>query len=275
MKKYLTFFIITLFFTMPAFSAVDKHTEEYLKNNKNPFSASFLGESIVSSSIKHALKKEAPGRYKVKFKGYSLSSLKKGIFKYLEVTGKNVTADDIKIPFINIKTVTDYNWIDYNQNPVVFKSDIECDFIAHLSETTINDALASKDYERVLRKVNKRAFPVFEINEVRVNLKNNKMYVIMDYNFPLARRDKDLSFTVSSKLKVVNDEVRVMDVLCDGAYKNLQTSKVANLLNMLNPLTFAVKLIDDKHGEVRIKEIEISDDIVIINGKIYIKGEAK
>ena len=260
---------------MPVFPAVEKHSEEYLKNNKHPFAMNILGETVVKSAVKHALKKEAPGRYKVKFKGYTLSSMKKGIFKYLEVTGKNVNIDNIIIPYINVKTVTDYNWIDYNQNPVVFKSDMEFDLTAHLSEKCINEILSGEDYEKILRRINKRVFPLFTINKVKVELKYNKMYVIISYNFPLAPREKDNTLTVSSKLKVINNEIRAMEVLCDGAYKNLPSDKVSNLINMLNPMNFAVKLIDNNSGEIKVKEVEISDDIVIINGKMYIKGEKK
>ena len=273
MKKFLTLLIITSFLVLPVYAAKDRTTEEYLKGSYHPFAMSFLGENIVNTAIKHALKKEAPGRYKVKFKGYTLSSIKKGIFKYLEITGKNVDADGIEIPYFNIKTVTDYHYIDYNQTPVAFKSDMEFDCIVHLSEKSINDALEKDDYNKILRNINKKAFPMFTIIKVNVKLKNNKMYIIMSYNFPLAPREKDRTFMVSSRLHIVNNEIKPYDISFDTAYGNLPLNKVVNLVNMLNPLNFTAKLIDSKDGEYKIKEIKIEDDIVIINGKIFVKGD--
>ncbi len=200
--------------------------------------------------------------------------MKQGIFKYLEITGKNVTTKkDIKIPYFNIKTVKDYNWVDYNSDPIVFKSDMEFDCITHLSEKTINDALADDEYKKVLNKVNNKAYPLFVINDVIVKIKNDKLYIIMSYNFPIAPKSKDRTFMVSSGLKVVNNEIKTKDVAFDNAYGNLPLNKVTNLVNMLNPLNFTAKLIGDKNSDVKINNIEIKDDIVIIGGKIFVKGD--
>lgn len=276
MKRFLAFFIAVFIFTSPCFSAGDKLSEDYLKNNKNPIKMSFVGENIVKSALKHALKKEAPGKYKVKFKGYTLSSLKKGIFKYLEVTGKNVNFDGVEIPYFNVKTLTDYNWVDYNQEPIVFKSDINLDCELHLNEKSINDTLETDEYEKVLCKINTKIFPMISISNVKVKINDNKMHVKIFYNFPLAPREKDKHIMISTGLKVVNNKICTYDVAFDKLYgSNLPLQKVTNLVNLLNPLNFVIKLIDGNQGEGKIEDIKIIDDIVIINGKIYIKGENK
>ena len=273
MKKIIIFLILTFIFISPTFSAKDKFSEEYLKGSYHPFSMSFVGEKVVNSAIKQALKKEAPGHYKVQFKGYTLASIKKGIFKYLEITGKDVKTDDIEIPYFNIKTITDYNWVDYNTNPITFKSDITGDCIVHLSEKSVNDALEKEEYLNVLRYVNKKAYPLFTLNGVKVKIKNSKMYVIMSYNSPIAPKAKDRTFMVSSGVHIVNNEIMPDNVSFDSAYGNLPIQKVINLVNMINPLNFTAKLVKGKQSDVKIEKIKIEDDIVIINGKIYIKGE--
>lgn len=274
MKKLLVFIIMTFCFISPVLSR-DTLSEDYLKNKKHFFSMSFLGENAVEKVLKHALKKEAPGDYKVNFKGYTLSSLKEGIFKYLEVTGKDVTAENIEIPYFNIKTVTDYNWIDYNQNPIVYKSDMEFDFVAHLSDKSINNALETEEYKKVLNKVSQKAYPIFTLNKVNVKLKNDKMYIIMSYNFPITPRAKDKTFVVSTGLHIVDNEIKTCNVLFDSLYGNLPQNKVVNLVNLVDPLNYLSKQFKIDNGEVKINEIKIEDDIVVINGKIFIKGENK
>lgn len=273
MKKFITFFVVFIFITSPVLAKADKTGEDYLKNSKHPFSMNFIGESIVKSGIKHALKKEAPGKYKVKFKGYTLSSIKKGIFKYLEITGEDVTVNNIEIPYFNLKTITDYNWVDYNQEPIAIKTDMELDSVIHLSDKSVNDALASEEYNKILRHINKKAYPIFTINGTKVKIKDNKFYIVIIYNFPLAPKAKDRTFVVSSKLKVSNNEIQPYDAAFNSVYGNLPLQKVTNLINMLNPLNFTVKLIDDKNCDAKIEQIEIIDDIIKINGKIYVKGE--
>ena len=273
MKKILVLFLSFFVFGLPVFSTTYKTSEDYLKGKKHPFAMNIVGENIVKPAIKKALKKEAPGKYKIKFKSYTLSSLKKGIFKYFEVTGRNIRIHEIRVPYFNARTVTDYNWIDYNQKPIIFKSDMEFDYVLHLSEDSINDALKTEEYQKILRKINKRVYPLFTLNSVLAKIKNNRIYIIMNYNFPLSPRETDRTFMVSSKLNVVNNEIVPRELSFDSAYGNLPFKKVANLINLLNPLNFTVKLIDDKKGNVKIGKIEILDDIVVINGKIYVKGE--
>lgn len=273
MKKFLILFLLGIIFVSPVMSSVDKTSEEYLKNSQNPSTMSFIAENAAKAVIKKQLKKEAPGKYKVKLKGYSLTSLKNGIFKYLEITGKNITAEGIRIPYYNIRTITDYNYIDYKQNPVVFRSDIKFDCEVHLSEKSINDALQTDDYSKVLIKINQRVFPFITINNVKVKLEHNKMRIFVYYNFPLSPREKDNYFVVSTGLGIVNNEIKAKDISYDKAYSNLPINKLINLINTLNPLNFTVKLLDSKKCQCKIEKIKIIDDIVIINGKIFIEGD--
>ena len=143
----------------------------------------------------------------------------------------------------------------------------------HLSEKSINDALETKEYQKILRRVNKVAYPMFTLNSSMVKIKNEKLYIIMAYNFPISPRSKDKTFMVSTKLKVVNNEVKPFNIHVDSAYGNIPIQKVTNLINMLNPLNFTIKLIEEKKCNCKIDEIKIADDIIIVNGKIFIKGD--
>lgn len=273
MKKNLILLILFLITLSPVFSANDVLSEEYLKSKNHIALMNPLAEKMVEMAIKKAIKKEAPGKYKVKFEGYTLKSMKAGIFKYLEVTGKNVNVDGIEIPYYNVKTVSDYNWVDYNQNPIKFRSDIEADYTANITENTINEALKTEEYAKILRKINKKAFPMFMLNEVKVKIKNEKLYIIMSYNFPISPREKDRTFMVSSNLKVVSNTVKMCNIAFDNIYGNLPSQKVANLISYIDPLSFTIALLKDKNCDVRIKSIKIDNDTLIVNGKMYIKGD--
>ena len=275
MKKFLaTLFIISLFLT-PVFAKTDRASEEYLKTGRHLSVMNPFAEAIVEHSIKKAIKKEARGKYRVKFRGYTLSSMKKGIFKYLEIRGKHIVAENIHIPYCELKTVTDYNWIAYDEDPVVFKSDVTFNVVAHLSEETINDALQTEEYLKVIRKINKLAFPLFTLNKVTVKIKNNKVHLIMFYNIPLKPNQKERTFMVSSGFRAENGKIRTYGIGFDNAYGNLPLNKVTNLINLINPLEFTTNLLDNNSTKSVIESLKIEDDIVKINGKIYVKGENK
>ncbi len=273
MKKYLSFLIVICLLILPAFAKVDKTSADYLKSKNHISAINPFVEHMISKAIKQSLKKELKGNYKVKFSGYTLASINSGVFKYMEITGEDFVINDIPIPYTNIKTLSDYNRINYKQTPIVVESDIELEILTKLSEESINEALKSEEYMKVLRQINKKAFPVFTLSGVKVKIKGERVYIIMSYNFPLAPREKDRTFMVSSKFKILNDEIKSYDVAFNEKYGNLPIDKVNNLVNLVNPLNFTLKLIDEKNCDCKIENIKIEDDIIAINGKMYIKGE--
>ena len=125
MKKLLTLLLVGIMLSGAAIAATDKYSQEYLLGKKHFSPTRFIAEGIAKKGIKSALKKETGVEFDVKFNGYTTSSIKKGVFKNLELTGKDVNVDGVEIPYINVKSLTEYNYIDYNQNPVRFKSDMD------------------------------------------------------------------------------------------------------------------------------------------------------
>ena len=81
MKKFLLGLLILVTACMPAIAKVDKTSAEYLKTKKHFAIMNPIVENIAEKAIKKTLQKEiGEGRYKVKFEGYTLGSMKKGIF---------------------------------------------------------------------------------------------------------------------------------------------------------------------------------------------------
>jgi hypothetical protein len=258
---------------LPVCAKVDRTSEAYLKDAKHFSIMNPVAECIAEKEIKKSLKKETGAKFKVKFEGYTLSSMKKGIFKYLEITGDDVNVDGIDVPYVNFKSLSDYNWIDYNKDPIVAKSDMTFAYDLKLSENSINTALKDKKYQNTIKRVNKRAYPLFAINGVSAKVKNNRVYLIMTYHLPLISSTNVKTFMVSTDFKVENGKIYASNVGIDSAYGNLPLDKVTNLINLLDPLSFTLDLLDSNECHGKIENIKIVDDIIQVDGKIYVKGE--
>ncbi len=274
MKKILTLLLITFLTTSTVFAGVDRLSQEYLQSTNHLTITKPLAEWIAKRAIKKALKKETGADFDVQFEGYTTSSIKRGIFKTLEITGNDITFDDVMVPYVHLKSLTDYNYIDYTKNPMVYKSDMTFSYDLLLSEDSINAALKDSDYMKVITKVNKIASPVFVVKGVRTKIVNNKMYVITDYNFPIALT-KDRVFIVQTDFQVVNGKIKAKNVKIDTSYGNLGLNKVANLINYLNPLEFTIDLLDDNKYTGNIENVNIVDNKVKVDGKIYVKSTDK
>lgn len=269
MKRILTLLLVTFLTVSCAYAGIDKLSQEYLQSTNHFTITKPLAEMVARRAIQKALKKETGVKFDVVFEGYTTSSIKRGIFKNLELTGKDVEMDDIKVPYVHLKSLTDYNYIDYTQSPMVFKSDMTYSYDLLLSEESINAALKDSDYKKVIARVNKIAKPVFVVKGVRTRIVDNKMYIVTDYNLPLSVT-KDRSFVVQSDFQVVDGKIKAKNVRIDTAYGNLGLNKVANLINYLNPLEFTLDMLDENKYKGIIENVNIVDNQVKVDGKIYI-----
>ena len=272
-KKIVIAFFTLSFLTLNVYSATDKFSEEYLKNKSHFSPMNRFAESMVERGIKKALKKETGANFDVQFSGYTLSSMKKGIFKYLEITGVDVENNDIILPYVHLKSLSDYNYIDYKKNPIEFKSDMTFQYDIELSEDSINKALQEGDYQKIIKSVNLISGPLFEAKGVRTKIVNSKMYIIMDYNFPIIKASKDRMFIMTSDFIVEKGRIKAKNVHIDSSYGKISLNKVTNLINLLNPLEFTLNMLDNQQCQGKIENMNIVDNRVKVSGKIYVKGE--
>ena len=272
-KKIFTLFLAVIFVMAPVFAKVDRTSENYLVTKKHFSVMSPLVSYAAKKVIKRQLKKETGANFNVKFKGYTVSSMKAGVFKDLEITGKKVTISDIYIPYIKLKTVSEYNWIDYTQNPPAFKSNMDFAYNMHLSEKSLNDALSTNEYQEVIRKLNRNFYPIISIYNIKIELKDSLANIALEYNIPLRPFPKNKVIRLTSEFKVVNGKINATNVTVDSRYGNLPIAKITNLLNILNPLSFTIGLVGDKKCDGKIENIKIVDDIIQINGRIFVEGD--
>lgn len=274
MKKILLLLLaLGVLSTGMAFARTDKCSQDYLKNRKHFAVINPLAEGIAERVIRSSLKKDTGANFKVKFTGYTLSSMKKGIFKHLEITGKDVIVEQIPIPYVHLKTLSDYNYVDYTKDPVEFKSDMTFAYDLELSEQSMNAALKRSEYKYIIDSVSKLAYPMFQVMGVNTKIRNNKLYILTEYNFPIAPASKNKVFIASSDFKVVNGKIKAVNVKLDSAYGKVSLDRVANLLNLLNPLEFTLEMLDSKKCKGKIENVNIMDNKVKINGKIFVEGD--
>jgi len=272
MNKILSILAILILTTNIGLCA-DKYSQEYLKNHKHFAVMNPVAESFAERTIKSALQKETGGKYKVSFEGYTLGSMKKGIFKNLEITGENLTSEGIGIPYVHLKSLSDYNYVDYTADPIAFKSDMKFQYDMLLSAESMNTALKHSNYNAVLENINKIAYPMFTVKGVSTKILNNKLYILTEYNFPIAPSARNKVFVASSDFVVNDGKIRAANVSLDSAYGKISLNKVANLLNLLNPLEFTMEVLESKNCHGNVENVNIVDNKVKIDGKILIKGE--
>lgn len=272
MKKILLIILLFVLNFLPVFAKTDRTSAEYLKNKKHLSVMNPVAESTAQRIIAKILKKKVGGGdYKVRFSAYTLSSMRKGIFKSIEVQGTDLRVEDIPVPFIRAWSLTDYNWVDITDDPIKVKTDMAFEYYMELTEDSINSALAQKSYQEILDNLNKLAYPLFTMQEVKVRVLNNQLYIAMYFILPLSSNKNQKKFIVSTDFYVNDGKIGVSNINIVGNYKNISLEKVANLINIINPVSFTLRLLKENHCKGRVENVKIVDDIIQINGKIYIE----
>lgn len=160
LKNIVVLFVAMIMCTSSVLAKTDRLSAEYLKNKRHFAPLNPLVETVAQKVIKNSLKKSTGENFKVKFDGYTLYSMKQGVFKNLELEGDKFQISGIDVEYLKLKSITDYNKVNYKQNPAVIETDMTYAYELHLTESSINQALTYKDYKKNLDKINNITYPL-------------------------------------------------------------------------------------------------------------------
>ena len=273
MKRFLAIFFICIFACQISF-AHDKYSKEYLQSHRHAAFVNPFAEKAVEYAITRAIKKDTGAKFKVKFTAYTLSSMKQGIFKHLELKGKRIKIENIPIPSLHIVSLTDYNWVDYNCTPIKLRSDMTFNYEMILNEDSMNAAFTHPEYQKNINRINKIGYPFFRIYNIVSEIKDNRLHLTIEYNIPIASYTENKKLHVSSGLHVNSGKISMTNTPSEKNMSKNVFRKMISLINYVNPLEYTIDVINKNDAKIYIENVNIIDDKIKINGKIFVKGDS-
>ena len=284
-KKYIIAILTVLLISLPTL-AVQYTPEKYCtpaydvssKTNQfmsKMFGATFLAEKVGESIIRKQIKKESGQKVKVSLKSYSLKDLKKGIFKSLKITGKNLDIDGTKITLFESKTLCNFNYFDLTTDEIYNKSNLLMDYSIMMTEKDLKETVNSKDYNAILQKVDLSALGIklLKLESVDVAIKNERLHVLLTVSSGITNlfnKASNLKFEISTALNVVDGKINVYDVRLENSNKKLNIAKYLSLIKFIDPLQYSMDAFSIKNGKLIINTINIVDDKILVDGIIFI-----
>ena len=271
MKKLNLFIILCLFIQLgltPVFSAGNqqyKTASGFVRVTTNLLGYNFIAKKIAQGAIKKSLNKSAKGEYKVKIDSFSGVDLKKGMFKSLTIDGKHINIDDeLYISKLYMKTTSDFNYVDYRKDPMVFKTDVPMEYNVELSEEDLNKSITVGKTTEFISSI----LPLVSIDTPKLNLTNDKMRISSAIRVPFA---KPIKFSMTAGLKVEKGKVVFSNIHTSGL-KGDFADKIITIINqqdLLNNLNF--NIFDNTDTKIAVDNISIKDKTIFIDGKVIIK----
>lgn len=230
----------------------------------------FIAEKVVQSIIKKELKKATKENFKVEMKSYSAKDLLQGKFKSLKFSGKNLEIDGAYLSSFEAQTLCSFNSIENKKNSIKFRENMAMSFGMEISNTDLKRTIKSSGYLEELNKINLSAFGItfFKLAGADVEIKNNKLFFTINVTTPLS--SKQIPVTVASDVKVEDGQIVFTKLYLTNIYTMIDLSKMAYLLNALNPLTFSTDILDNKEMKTKITAVNIIGDRIFIKGNILI-----
>lgn len=233
--------------------------------------ATSLSEKIAQYRIKNELKKITKQKLDVSVKSYGILDLLQGKFKAIIISGKNLNINDIYLTSLELKTLCDFNYVQFDKTPIIFKENMIIGFSTIISDSDLTKTMQSKGYLDKLNCVNVEGCGItfFKLSGAGVSIKNNKLYFKVRIVSHLLL-EKPLDIEISTELDAKNGRIALNKIDLKNVVKGVDLSKVAYQLNTINPLTFSLELFENKNTKMCINTIEIAKNKIIINGNIFI-----
>ena len=232
--------------------------------------ANLAASKVAAGVLKSKITQNAAGKFKVRVDSYSVSDLKAGRFRGVEITGKNVIAQGVHFSSLNIETLCDFNYIVYDKvnSSVVFKESLPLSFSVTLSEDDLNNTMNAAGYLNLIEKMNNfgKKYSLFEIVNTTSWIKDNKFIYAFDVKVPLLGNGSAYRVALRSDLMVEEDQVVMKNPELINVKTRISLSKLTKAFDYLNPFEYSLKVMEDKKARLTVRNVNI------VNNKINISG---
>lgn len=281
MKKFLLIFSLIVFIAIPAFANCNYDgfcppRANHLSSKKGRIismrlGATSLSEKIAQFRIREELKKSTKQNFNVSVKSYSIQDMLSGRFKSIKISGKKLNINGVYLTSLEMKTLCDFNYVQFDKNPMKFKENMIIGFVTVISDKDLMKTMQSSGYLDKLNCVNVRGCGItfFKLSGAGVNIKNNKLFFKVNVTSQLLL-EKPLDVEMSMDLTAKNGRISVTKIDLKNVVKGVDLSKVANQLNSINPLTFSLEVLENKNSKMCIDKVKIAGNKILINGNIFI-----
>lgn len=191
-----------------------------------------------------------------------------GIFKSLEISGKNVSISDIYLTSLKLKSLCEFNYIEYDkQGNLGFREDFPMSFEVQMSDEDLNKTMQSEHYKKIINDVNKLGMGGIRVSSTEASLRGNKFYYAFIVSIPFM---KDRKIELTADINVKDGQIDFENTRLASNSFSLDLKRVNFLMRYLNPLDFSVNIFNNKDAKVYIRNVAIKNNIIVTDGVIII-----
>lgn len=275
MKKIVTILIVLMLQTCVFAQSIDdyctdkKIKKNFLGNLSSLSGVNFLSRKIAQKEIEKSLKKELGAKFKINIENYWGTTLLDG-FKSVKAQTKSLNIDGFYFSNLTVQSVCEYNYIGYKDGNVEFPHDFLLKYETKITQEDLNKTLKGSKYQKIIEKMNndETLGEFVQIEKSTVEIKENSLelaYKIKPKNF---FNLKPINLKLNADLRARNGKIELCNVKVNSGKINL--AGFLPIINKFNPLDFGFELDKTSKGKLYVKNIDILNQEIIIDGYILI-----
>lgn len=231
--------------------------------------SNFIHTKILEKYLETRIAKKITGNFDIKIDSFSTADLKEGKFKGVKATGENIEIDKISVSKATINSICTFNQIEKTEDSHYrFVTDFPANLTLELSSADLNRITTTTDYQKMLRDINESLMGFLKINDIKFDIKNNKIRYDLTFSTPFSPKKQSVSVTTGINFQ--NNDVTVDTLESSGKSSILKALTMSGALNYVNPLDFSVKILENSRINADVKDVYINEDKVILKAFINI-----
>lgn len=283
-KNFIAFCLIISFFTGNAAFSAQVCSPNTCYSGKYPVSNVFsrgiqriFGLNILTTKIAEmVIKKEISkqiqkGKIKVHLKTYSAGDLIAGKIKDFELSGKNLSFQDIYLSEVNAKNICKFTYFDYKSKPAQLKSPLYVKYSAKITNNDLDKTFSSNLIKNSLSGI-KIKLGFLEIGQADIaNIKSSASGGKIKMQADLVYRGAfSIQFPVSfeTSLKTKDDKIFLTHFKFARDMISRQFWFITDSIELNNVCIVDLKNIEEKGAKIGVNKIQI-DDKISVEGTLW------
>lgn len=233
---------------------------------------------IAESQIEKQLKKVFnQGDLEIRIKPYSAMDLMAGKMKNLEIKGKNLSGEGIALTSIEAKSLCNFIYINYKKDPVEPLAPVYVSFKGTATEKDLNTILSSEQYQENLTKLklklNNSELDLMEFLNPKINIEGRKIFLSGNIHFIGTPKFISIPIKFGTGLKVKDNKLKLVDMQIFSSNSIRNAGPISDFVERMTLAVFDISSFGDENTEITLKNININNDKIDIDGTVWINSK--
>ena len=231
----------------------------------------FIVSKTIESQVKKQMDKALLADFKVNIEPFGARTMMQGKFKKITAHADSAYIDGLYISNINAESLCSYNHFVYKDGQVYTNEDFLLGFSAEITSNDLQKVVNTPEYIKLMNSLNVSfaGVSMFKIFSPKAQIKDDRLVFSMNIVSPLTLGEPKM-ITSSMGMSVENGKILFTDVQTTPSIANANLNTLLPILNKLNPLTFKSNILNNPKSIIKIKDINITNDKIIVKGLVIV-----